>query len=43
MALPYQLSSVENPVGKIPEELGYLGTYILLIKHGPKGAADYMK
>jgi hypothetical protein len=28
---------------KLHEELGYLGTHTPLFKHGPKGAADYMK
>jgi hypothetical protein len=42
---PYTISypQLKTQWEKLPEELGYLGTYIPLIKHGPKGAADYMK
>jgi hypothetical protein len=41
---PYTISylQLKTQWEKLPDEIGYLGTYIPLIKHGPKGAADYM-
>jgi hypothetical protein len=41
---PYTISylQLKTQWEKLPDEIGYYGTYIPLIKHGPKGAADYM-